>query len=196
MLEKIEEKIVKLLRSENSRDRNEGCKLMISAYKSKVSSWVKKQKGNTDPEDVWQSASILMVLAIQSGKYQIQANTQMYTYFHRIVQAAWIRLSNNTVEFESLENIHDLKEQNHNEFKPDIVTELNQKKELISYCFEKLDYKGQEILKAVVYEGKKIQEVVDELELKNENNAKQKFFTSKNKLIACLKKKLGYGNEL
>lgn len=193
MTESNDEKIVRLLRSESARDRNEGAKLLISTYKAKVVSWVKKQSGNVDPNDVWQSAAMLMILAIQSGKYQIQAGVQLYTFFHTIVFSTWAKLSKYDSRRGSLEDLGDTIPQEHEEFQPDIAAELRQKDDFIKHCFDKFDKRTQELLKAVVYEGKKINEIYEEFGLKNPNNAKQKIFTLKNKLIACLKNQMGYG---
>ncbi|WP_337041334.1 hypothetical protein [Emticicia sp. 17c] len=195
MKENIEEKIVKLLRSHSSRDREEGCHLLEKAFKTRVTSWVRKQQGRIPPEDIWQSAALNMILAIQTQKYQIIPGVQMYTFFHHLVKAAWIKEAKHILPQEDIQSRENDFEQTHEEFNPEIAFDVNQKRRFISECLEKLDQKSKDILKAILYEGKRVVDIHEEFDLKNHNNAKQRFFNAKNKLIACLKKHFGYGNE-
>lgn len=188
-----DENIIKMLCSLEGRERNIGAKAFIKKYESKVKSWIKKQSIKTDPDDVWQDAASLMIFAIQSGKYKKYEAVELYTYFHWIVKSSWMKATKNQTFNVSLSENYDFVEQNHDEYKPDIFTELNQNKSFVQDCLAKLDPQTRQLLMEIIVEDASLKEIFETFGLKNYNNAKQKFFKSKKALISCLKKHLGYG---
>jgi hypothetical protein len=188
-----DETIIQMLLSDNYRERENGTHAFIKKYETKVKHWVKKQALKIDSDDVWQEAASYMIFAIQSEKYQKYDSIELYTYFHWIVKSSWIKLAKHEKHRFPLSDKYDFNEQIHDEYKPDVYTELNQHKNFITECLEKFDSKTQHLLKEVILEDARLIDIFDDFGLINYNNAKQKYFKSKNTLINCLKKHLGYG---
>ena len=93
-----------------------------------------------------------MIFAIQSKKYQKYPDTELYTYFHKIIKSCCIKLSKNADLTISLSEQNDRTEQQHDLFKPDVFTELNQHKNFINECLSKYDEKTQRLLMEIIVE--------------------------------------------
>jgi hypothetical protein len=188
-----DESIIEMLCSPKNREREQATRIFIRKYESRVKNWVRKQSIKTDPHDIWSDSASLMIHAIQSGKYKKYESIELYTYFHYIVKSTWLKSTKNTNKSITLTDEFDTVEQHHEDFKPDIFTELNQHKSFVKDCLEKFDDKTQQLLVEIIVEDARLIDIFEELGLKNYNNAKQKYFKSKNTLISCLKKHMGYG---
>jgi DNA-directed RNA polymerase specialized sigma24 family protein len=188
-----DETILKMLCSFEERERDKGAKAFIKKFEARVKNWVKKQSIKVDPNDVWGEATTLMIHAIQSEKYKKHDSAELYTYFHLIVKSTWIKMAKNENNTVSLSEEYDLNDQPHEDFRPDIYTELNQHRSFVRDCLEKFDPKTQNLLIEIIVEDARLIDIFEILGLKNYNNAKQKYHKSKNALINCLKKHIGYG---
>ncbi len=188
-----EEKIIELLRSENERQKNEGVYAFIDKYQARVVKWIAKQQIKVSQDDVWQEAASLMIMAISTGKYQKKEDVALYTYFFYIIKSTWIKYAKHEMQTVALGKEELYLEEENNDFRPDIYTELLELKSFIKNCLEKFDEKTHQLLNEILLDDARLIDIYESYKLKNYNNAKQKYHKAKHLLINCLKTQLGYG---
>lgn len=174
--------IVDLLRSENSRERNQACGILEDKFKKRVLAWTKKQKGGLDGEDIFQSAILEFILAVQSHRYEPQDGVNMYSYFYLIMRSVWIKSSpfhlNKSGDIEWY-NLVPAEERQQN---PEEIVDYELKREAFLGAIDALDVVEKNMIKAIFIHDRRLVDIVEEYNLKNYNNAKQKLLSVRKKL--------------
>ncbi len=185
--------IVELLRSQKHADRNLACRILEKKFKSRVMAWTRKQKGGLDGEDIFQSAILEFILAVQSHRYEPRDGVNMYSYFYLIMRSVWIRSSpfhlNKTGDIDWFSTVPEEERES-----PEFFTDYELKREIFMKGMEALDDTERGIVNAIFMEDRRLVDIVDEFRLKNYNNAKQKFLSIKKKMSTIFRNTQLFGN--
>ncbi|HLO45996.1 MAG TPA: hypothetical protein VK175_16765 [Leadbetterella sp.] len=191
MSEKEEYRIIELIKSLSQREREKGVEMFINAFEKKAKNWLLKVGHSEYIDDIWIESAHTMTRAIQSEAYKKISGVAIYTYFHTILRGVSIRYANdnkrqlgNTDIEDNIENINDSET-------PQSYIELTELLNALESCLIKLKTEDHKLLEDIILKGKKLFSIIEEYNLKNKNNAKQKYFKLKKALLHCLKKK-GY----
>jgi DNA-directed RNA polymerase specialized sigma24 family protein len=185
--DKEETKIIELVNSMEYSEREKGVSLFINSYEGKVRAWLIKRNQGHFAEDIWIEAAHTMIRAIQAGLYTKIPGVSMYTYFHTIVRGVASRYfkENPSIFKEVNEQENDLKVND----TPEDYLFLKELLNALDHCLLKMKIDDRNLLRDIILNGKKLIDLLEVYNLKNYNNAKQKYFKIKKELLNCLKSK-------
>ena len=195
MTEKEEYRIIELIKSLSKREREKGVEKFIEAFEKKAKNWLQKMGQREYIEDIWIEAAHTMTRAIHSEAYKKIQGVAMYTYFHTILRGVSIKYANDIKKQMGNINLEDHTEKINESETPQSYIELTELLDALEACLLKLKQEDHKLLEDIILKGKKLFSIIEEYNLKNKNNAKQKYFKLKKELLNCLKNR-GYEREL
>ena len=158
--------------------------LLYKNYFAMVKSIVHKYNGsNKDAEDVFQELLIILIREIENGR--VDELKDLKNFIYTIAKNLYLNIHKKNARQNSLDDIpesftEDKHVNNH--------MELQQSETLILDIIKQLGNTCYEILKAIVFENKKQEEIANDLGLSDRNVIKTYKNRCKNKLIELLKK--------
>jgi len=169
----------KIIDAIKQRDNKAIFSLLYKNYFSMVYSIIKKYNGNkTDAEDVFQEMLLILIREVDSNR--INENRDIKNYIYTISKNLFINIRKKNAKTDSYDTVPEIPEvQNH--------LELQQSEHLILKIMAELGSKCYEILKAIIFENKKQEEIAEDLGLKDRKVVKTYKNRCKNKLIELLK---------
>lgn len=174
----------KIILAIQQRDNKAIFTLLYKTYFTMVKEIVKKYNGsNSDAEDVFQEMLIILIREIENGR--VDELKDLKNYIYTISKNLYINIAKKNARQNSLDSIpesytHDKHVKNH--------MELQQSETLILDIIKQLGNTCYEILKAIIFENKKQEEIAQNLGLSDRNVVKTYKNRCKSKLIELLQK--------
>lgn len=158
--------------------------LLYKNYFAMVKSIVHKYNGsNKDAEDVFQELLIILIREIENGR--VDELKDLKNFIYTIAKNLYLNIHKKNARQNSLDDIPEsFTEDKH----VNNQMELQQSETLILDIIKQLGNTCYEILKAIVFENKKQEEIANDLGLSDRNVIKTYKNRCKNKLIELLKK--------
>jgi RNA polymerase sigma factor (sigma-70 family) len=167
------------------RDNKAIFTLLYQNYYTMVKAIVKKYNGsNDDADDVFQEMLIILIREIENGRIDEQKDLKNYLY--TIAKNLYLNILKKQAKQQSLDDVpesltEDMDVKSH--------IELQQSETLILDIIKQLGNTCYELLKAIIFENKKQEEIAKQLGLSDSNVVKTYKNRCKNKLITLLQNK-------
>jgi len=167
------------------RDNKAIFTLLYKNYYPMVKTIVHKYNGSkSDAEDVFQEMLIILIRAIENGR--VNELDDLKNFIYTISKNVYLNILKKNARQSSLDTVpesltEDISVNNH--------AELQQSETLILDIIKQLGNTCYEILKAIIFENKRQEQIAEELGLSDRNVVKTYKNRCKNKLIELLQKK-------
>lgn len=148
----------------------------------KVTSFIKNNNGSEDEAfDVFQDAVVILFKQVTLGKYDEQYDIGAFVY--SVCRNLWINRVKKINKHVSVENtLYDIETSSHLE---EIYDE--EKREIVKYMFNKLDFKCKELLTLSVLKHLTMEDIAIRLGFASENAAKTANYRCKKKMMDLIK---------